>query len=150
MDRAALDVVLELGREAGGWCPRGRRAEDGKIPARYPLQETGSWKYPVRTRKNVQESDGTLIITRGKPQGGSALTAALAERLKKTYRVVDLNVEKAGTEDLWSWGREKAIEILNVAGPRESESPGIHDQATRFLQELLAVPKGKGGAGNAQ
>lgn len=149
MDRAALDVALELGLEAGGWCPRGRRAEDGQIPDCYPLRETGSWKYPVRTRKNIQESDGTLIITRGEPQGGTALTAALAARLQKPFRVVDLAAQKEKTEDLRLWGREQAIRVLNVAGPRESEAPGIHEQGTRFLTKLLAVPKvKKGGAGN--
>ncbi|MBI5582887.1 MAG: putative molybdenum carrier protein [Deltaproteobacteria bacterium] len=138
VDRAALDVALELDREAGGWCPRGRRAEDGKISSRYPLQETASWKYPVRTRKNVQQSDGTLILTRGEPKGGTALTAALAEQLKKPYRVVDLEAEKEGTDVLRGWGRELAIQVLNVAGPRESEAPGIYEQATRFLKKLLA------------
>jgi hypothetical protein len=137
VDRAALDVALALGLEAGGWCPRGRRAEDGKISVRYPLRETASWKYPVRTRKNVLESDGTLILTRGKPRGGTALTAALAEGFKKPYRVVDLEGQPEGAEDIRKWGREHAIQVLNVAGPRESETPGIYDQAARLLKKLL-------------
>jgi predicted Rossmann fold nucleotide-binding protein DprA/Smf involved in DNA uptake len=137
VDRAALDAALELGLEAGGWCPRGRRAEDGKIPERYPLRETTSWKYPVRTRKNVLESDGTLILTRGKPRGGTALTATLAEEFKKPCRVVDLAGHSGRVEDIRKWGRENAIQILNVAGPRESEAPGIYDQATRLLKKLL-------------
>ena len=138
VDRAALDAALELGLEAGGWCPRGRRAEDGKIPSRYPLRETESWKYPVRTRRNVLESDGTLILTRGEPRGGTALTAALAEKLKKPYRVVDLGADKTEIKAIRSWGREWTIRVLNVAGPRESEAPGIHDQASGFLKKLLA------------
>lgn len=39
VDRAALDLALELGIPCGGWCPPGRMAEDGPIDARYPLQE---------------------------------------------------------------------------------------------------------------
>src|SRR5436305_1193025 len=74
VDRAALDVALELGIPCSGWCPRGRRAEDGTIPPRYPLQETRSLAYPVRTRWNVRDSDGTLILTRGRPDRGTALT----------------------------------------------------------------------------
>ena len=38
VDRVALDVSLELGIPCGGWCPKGRKAEDGPIPERYPLE----------------------------------------------------------------------------------------------------------------
>jgi hypothetical protein len=138
VDRAALDAALDLGLEAGGWCPRGRRAEDGEIPSRYPLKETESWKYPVRTRKNVQESDGTLILTRGEPRGGTALTAALAEQLHKPYRVVNLDADQDKTNPIRIWGQENGIQVLNLAGPRESEAPGIYEQAARFLNKLLS------------
>src|SRR5947199_5509021 len=74
VDRAALDVALELGLPCGGWCPRGRRAEDGPIPAHYPLCETRSPIYPVRARWNVRDSDATLILTRGRADRGTALT----------------------------------------------------------------------------
>jgi hypothetical protein len=148
VDRAALDVAIALGLKAGGWCPRGRRAEDGKIPDRYPLRETGSWRYPVRTRRNVLESDGTLILTRGEPRAGTALTAVLAERLKKPFFLVDFEAPEEGRESFWLWGRLQTIRVLNVAGPRESETPGIYDQAARFLKKLLSVPQGGGGAGN--
>src|SRR5438552_18876277 len=78
VDRAALDVALELGLPCGGWCPKGRRAEDGPIPARYPLIETSSPFYPQRTKRNVLDSDGTLILTFGCPTGGTALTIRTA------------------------------------------------------------------------
>src|SRR5437870_10377236 len=83
VDRAALDVALELGLPCGGWCPRGRRAEDGPIPERYPLQEMKSPAYPPRTARNVRDSDGTVILTRGQPDRGTALTIELAERYRK-------------------------------------------------------------------
>ena len=63
VDRAALDLALEFGIPCGGWCPRGRRAEDGPINTRYPLTETSSTDYGVKTKRNVKESDGTLILT---------------------------------------------------------------------------------------
>ncbi|HSR12366.1 MAG TPA: putative molybdenum carrier protein, partial [Thermodesulfobacteriota bacterium] len=85
VDRAALDVALELGIPAGGWCPKGRRAEDGRIPDYYPLQEASSPEYPVRTQLNVEDSDGTLILYRNSPAGGTALTIRLAKRLKKPH-----------------------------------------------------------------
>src|SRR6516225_6913367 len=90
VDRAALDVALELGIPCGGWCPKGRRAEDGPIPQRYPLQETGSKEYPVRTAKNVRQADGTLILTRGPSDRGTALSVRLAGKHKKPCLCVDL------------------------------------------------------------
>ena len=41
-DRAAVDFAIEHGLMHGGWCPKGRRAEDGRIPDRYELKETQS------------------------------------------------------------------------------------------------------------
>ena len=82
VDRAALDVALELGIPCGGWCPRGRRAEDGALSARYPLMETPSDDYVQRTTWNIRDSDGTLILTRGEPTGGTAQTALICEPTK--------------------------------------------------------------------
>lgn len=78
VDRAALDAALALGIPCGGWCPQGRRAEDGQIPARYPLTETGSPGYRERTYLNVRDSDGTLILARGALSGGTTLTRRVA------------------------------------------------------------------------
>lgn len=136
VDRAALDVALELGLPAGGWCPRGRLAEDGPIDIRYPLKETLSSSYPLRTEKNVLESDGTLILTRGKPRGGTALTLKLARLHQRPYLVMDLK-KGADKEALREWGKGNHIAVLNVAGPREGEAPGIYDQAFGFLKEVL-------------
>jgi predicted Rossmann fold nucleotide-binding protein DprA/Smf involved in DNA uptake len=133
VDRAALDVALEMGIPCGGWCPKGRRAEDGRIPDHYPLQEASSKEYPVRTRLNVEDSDGTLVLSAGPPRGGTALTLKLARQLRKPFLLVDL----AGDADpsaLRPWIRKNHIRVLNVAGPREGESGGIHEQASAFLR----------------
>src|SRR5512134_3746342 len=90
VDRAALDAALALGLPCGGWCPRGRRAEDGAIPLHYPLRETPTARYPQRTEWNVRDSDGTLILTRGRPRGGTAYTISVARRLGRPLLVVDL------------------------------------------------------------
>lgn len=136
VDRAALDVALDLGLPCGGWCPRGRRAEDGPIPAHYPLRETESADYAVRTEANVKEADGTLILTRGKLDRGTALTVKLARKHLKPYIIVDFALLE-DTASVASWLEEWQIRILNVAGPRESSQPGIYQQASDYLQELL-------------
>jgi hypothetical protein len=141
VDRAALDVALAMGIHCGGWCPKGRRAEDGRIPSRYPLVEITSPAYAPRTRRNVLESDATLILFRGEPRGGTLLTRRTAARLDKPCLWVDLDAPTA-LADIRVWLRENAIRVLNVAGPRESQSPGITLQATRLLHALFAEPEG--------
>ncbi len=138
VDRAALDAARERGLPIGGWCPRGRRAEDGAIPDHYPLKETDSAEYAVRTEANVRDSDGTLILTRGEPDGGTALTAALARRLGRPLCVVDLE-GPAPMAPVQAWLARHRIRVLNVAGPRESRQPGIQAQARRWLAALLAA-----------
>jgi hypothetical protein len=137
VDRSALDAAIECGIEHGGWCPRGRQAEDGRIPGRYRLDETESAEYPVRTERNVIDSDGTLILFRDRLVGGTQLTRRLAARHGKPCFPVDL----AGTTDVQpvrDWLAAHAVAVLNVAGPRESSSPGIGHAALQFLRELLS------------
>lgn len=136
VDRAALDVALDWGLPVGGWCPRGRRAEDGTIPERYPLQETESPQYEVRTRRNVRDSDGTLVLTSGDPVGGTALTIVVAEQMRKPVYIADLNLRPSPLPVI-DWLGLHRIETLNVAGPRESTLPGIRQRAAEFLTSLL-------------
>ena len=141
VDRAALDAALAAGLLVGGWCPKGRRAEDGRIPDRYPLTETPSPRYAERTRRNVLDSAATLILTRGEPTGGTALTLAICQRAAKPCVLVDLN-DPASTspEAAHALADHVARTIdgpLNVAGPRASERPGIYDAARHFLEVLF-------------
>ncbi len=136
VDRAALDVAMVLGIPCGGWCPKGRRAENGRIPARYPLRETDSPHYPARTALNVAESDGTLILTRGTPRGGTALTAELARQQGKACLVIRLE-DGLHPRAAKIWLEKNAIVVLNVAGPRESHCPGIYLEARAGLERLL-------------
>jgi hypothetical protein len=140
VDRAALDVALELGLACGGWVPLGRRAEDGRIPARYPLRETATAAYPQRTRLNVRDADATLILTRGDPAGGTAFTIACARKLDRPCMLVDL--ERPDLEQVAAvvreWLGDERVRVLNVAGPRESSAPGIAEEAAAFLHRVLS------------
>jgi hypothetical protein len=142
VDRAALDAALEHEIPIGGWCPTGRRAEDGPIAARYPLQETPSTAYAQRTAWNVRDSDGTLILVNAEPEGGTALTVREATRQKKPLLQTEIhNTELAAVRD---WIERNDIAVLNVAGPRASETPGIYADAktliTRLLKQIAAQP----------
>ncbi len=136
VDRAALDAALELGIPCGGWCPKGRLAEDAPLDARYPLAESSSADYAQRTTWNVRDSDGTLILNRGALTGGTLQTADDAARLRKPCLIVDLDLplDIAAIEN---WIASYAIHTLNVAGPRESKAPGIYQAARRCLTQLF-------------
>ena len=136
VDRAALDVGLALGLPVGGWCPKGRRAEDGVIPDRYPLLETPERDYDTRTRRNVEDSDGTLILNLGTLDGGTALTVKLARQMGKPCLMVALEdgIEPTAFQE---WLDAHPIAVLNVAGPRESKRPGVYAAACRLLDTLL-------------
>lgn len=136
VDRGALDAAIWLGLGHGGWCPRGRRSEDGSIPARYKLQETDERDYTVRTERNVVDSDGTLIIFEDALSGGTALTARFAKKHNRPHLLVDLN-HRLDHATILNWLVEHEIAELNVAGPREESSPGIGEQARQLLVDVL-------------
>ncbi len=140
VDRAALDAALALGVPCGGRCPKGRRAEDGVIDARYPLTETASDDYDERTRLNVEQADATLILNRGPLEGGTLMTRDLARELEKPHLVVDLD-GAPGADDAAAWLKRVRPQVLNVAGPRESKSPGVYASARAFLAKLLAITR---------
>jgi len=136
VDRAALDVALALGMNCGGWCPAGRRAEDGAIPDFYPLKETPGRDYAQRTEWNVRDSDVTLILYRGQLSGGTAMTVQFAKAAGKPVYLVELEAT-TDEQDIRRWLIKQQVKTLNVAGPRESRSPGIYRQARSLLLTLL-------------
>jgi hypothetical protein len=135
VDRAALDWALHNKISCKGWCPKGRLAEDGPIPLRYPLKETGSPDYDERTRYNVTDSQATLIIYHSIMGPGTRLTKQLCLLHNKEFMEVDLNKEPE-PEDIINWLTEKNIERLNIAGPRESQSPGIYNATMGILNDI--------------
>jgi hypothetical protein len=135
-DRAALDWAIRNGVPHGGWCPRGRKAEDGALDAKYLLQETKSANYGPRTRQNVIDSDGTLVVNLGTLDGGTLKTVQLAKKIGKPHLVLQLDsgVGEEEARQLLDWLRRESIATLNVAGPRESKRPGIYSLVNELLE----------------
>ena len=127
VDRGALDAAILLGLEHGGWCPRGRLAEDGFLPPQYQLTELASCDYSVRTEQNVIDSDGTLILYRQRLTGGTALTNRLAKAHGKPLLRIRLD-QPVQYHQVCRWIAEQHIAILNVAGPRGSSHPHLQKQ----------------------
>lgn len=148
VDRAGLDAALQHDLPVGGWCPLGRRAEDGPIPDCYPLQETEARSYAVRTRWNVRDSDGTLIVAMTEITAGTKLTADFASRLGRPLHIVILqpgSFKPLFGSEIWlnqihtvvDWIHQHRIRVLNIAGPRGSSHADIYDQARLFLGQVL-------------
>ena len=151
-DRGGLDAAIYCDVPHGGWCPKGRKAEDGSIPAKYELQEMRSADYRKRTEQNVIDSDATLVFTLGRISGGSLLTVEFAHGHEKPWFHVDVDV----------WNRERVVKeivrwldgsgnydhdeyvakppencALNVAGSRESKADGIQDLVMAIMIDVL-------------
>jgi hypothetical protein len=139
VDRAALDFALKHSIPCGGWCPKGRLAEDGKIPLKYPLKETFSSAFAERTENNILDSDGTLIMNMaGFSDKGTQLTIELCRIHKKPCFLINMNKDqKKQAAETRIWLKREKIAILNVAGSRESNSPGIYKTTMEFLEKFF-------------
>lgn len=143
VDRGALDAALDAGFPCGGWCPEGRLAEDGAIPDRYPLRELPGGSYLARTRQNVLDSDGTLIVYFGELTGGTLETLRYCERLRKPVLALDASRSDPGalSREACDFIAARSIALLNVAGPRESGHPGARDFADQVVSRLIAAAR---------
>ncbi len=136
VDQAALDVAIELDIPHGGWIPAGRKTDAGFLPSKYRLRELSGSDWPQVIERNVIDSDGTLIISRGELSGGPELTRKTAMRKERPWLHVDLNkvnaFEAAGA--IQTWITKHDIDVLNVTGPRASDDSEIYKVTTVLLQ----------------
>lgn len=141
-DRAALDFAIRHDIPHGGWCPLGRLAEDGPLASIYQLEETTSRRYPQRTKHNVRDSDGTLILTiTANPSGGTALTMQAAKRLGKPALHLSCSESTSVDDDgkrLLAFIEQHRVRRLNVAGPRASQVPEIVEYVDAILTAAFA------------
>ena len=145
VDRAALDAALELNVACGGWCPKGRLAEDGVIAAHYPLQEMAQASYSQRTRRNVLDSDASLVIYDDELEGGTKETVNYCYSHDKLCCLIDLaelTPDQAVTR-ITAFISKYEIGVLNVAGPRASKQPAIYARARQIMNEVLLLLMGK-------
>jgi len=139
-DRGALDFAIKHGYTHGGFAPRGRLAEDGLIPLKYQLNELKKGGYRQRNKRNVEGSDGTLIVNLGELDGGTMATQVFAQRSSKPHLVVQLDhgVTAEVVVSVIEWVQQHDIQTLNVAGPRESKRPGIYNLTRELLVKVDA------------
>lgn len=138
-DRGGLDAAIDCKVPHGGWCPKDRRAEDGRVPGRYKLTETHKIHYLHRTEKNVKDSDATIIFTKGNATGGSLKTISFARKHKKPWRHIDITHEDDYIIDILSRWLSTLSDnvILNIAGSRESKVPGIEKRVAKLVKQMI-------------
>ncbi|GFO68188.1 hypothetical protein GMLC_17670 [Geomonas limicola] len=136
VDRAGLDAAKAAGLPIGGYCPKGRLAEDGTVPECYPLIELDSERYASRTEKNVVESDGTLVLNWGELTDGTKATVQFAREHGRPHLILQLDQEP-DLDICRTWIEENRLSTLNIAGPRESKCPGIYGKAFALLRRLF-------------
>lgn len=143
VDRAALDLAIELGLRWGGWMPLGRLAEDGTIPDRYDrLRESDSRDHRVRTRLNVRDTDATLVLRWGPAVGGTAHTLEVVVELGRPCCDIDLASmsRQQAAAKLLEWLKQQPPRLrLNVAGPRASEAPEGYRAALEVLRQAFTA-----------
>jgi len=141
VDRAGLDSALKAGIPIGGYCPKGKRAEDGTISEHYPLIELESPESRYRTEKNVIESDGTLILNKGILSQGTKQTEDYTRNYGRPCLIVQLE-EPIDPAQVIRWIRGQYISVLNIAGPRESKYlEGIYNDAMDYLDKIFTQLK---------
>ena len=152
-DRGGLDAAIKLGFRHGGWCPKGRKAEDGLIPAMYQFVETSSADYLARTEWNVIDSHCTVVFSIGLPSGGSKKTVALAGKHQRPCLCVNLDnmSDEWAARAILEWlspgglmmpgmASPQPNPVLNVAGSRESKAPGIQERVRQVMLMVLKPP----------
>jgi len=139
VDQGALAAALAAGAACGGWCPEGRRSEEGPIPAMYPVAELPGTGYRARTLQNVLDSDGTAIIYHGDLEGGTRLTWVLCEQHGRPNLLIDTSAlsHDRAVNALVEFVTGNSLEVLNVAGPRTSKWPGAFENAQAVVAGML-------------
>jgi hypothetical protein len=143
-DLAALDFAIKYSIPHGGLISKGRKAEAKPIPDKYQLQEIPTASFAERTEKNILETEGTLIFSRGTPTGGTAYTLQMAKKHKRPCWHADVHLALSfdNASLIVSWIETHKIEVLNIAGPRGSEDPDIYEDVFRILEMAYKIHSG--------
>lgn len=139
VDRAALDAALKFNVDCGGWCPEGRKAEDGIIPPHYPLTELTGADYKERTLQNVIDSDGTVIIYFDIISGGTEQTLRFCLQQDKPYLPIDATKlsPARSAERIRYFVANNDIKTVNIAGPRASGEPIAYTYTLITMKHFL-------------
>ena len=136
-DRAALDIAVKYQLDYCGYIPKGRLAEDGTVPEKYTsLLVNKNAQYSSRTLKNVLCALGVILFFENHMDEGTNLTRAYAIRFRKP--IIEVNVSEPFKKNHLQQfiNRHK---VVNIAGPRQSNAPGIYEKVYALLEEVFKL-----------
>ncbi len=139
VEMAGLDVAVKLGIDYGGWAPRGMRNEQGSLPARYGLQQVAAMGFKHAMEQNILNSDGTLLITRGRRCAETRYAVETALRCQRQLLHVDLSQHSAfeAASLTASWASLQNISVVFVTGPSAHHDANIYDHAKKILETAV-------------
>lgn len=139
-----MEIAEELGIPTGGTIPKGCKTEDGydrDLLERFNLIESYSSDYAVRTRANALHSDGTILFLDNDKSPGTKCTKKALKDFNKPFYVVRVKmgqeISDAFISEVVNWIIDNDVKVLNVAGNRESKSPGIAFVVRNFMRKVL-------------
>ena len=137
--RAALDAAMKLGIAHGGWVLNGKMTEDGPLPEKYNLKEMPDQNHSEKTKKNIKEACGTLILSHGKYSEQFGFVKKMSQRLGKPVLDVDLHTTVAfnAATLINDWIVDNDIRVLNVTGPRDEQDPKIYQATLDIIQAVF-------------
>jgi hypothetical protein len=139
-DQAGWRTARTFGIATGGSMPRGFLTEGGPRPEFAELfgaLELLTESYPLRTERNVLDSDATVWFGQTTTPGASATVGACQQHGKPCLPVyTGASFEPSHVA---AWLTKYDVHVLNVAGNRESDEPGIGERVERFLAEVLEL-----------
>ena len=136
VEMAALDVAIKLGLSHGGWAPRGMRNEEGHVETRYGLQEVNTLGFKRAMEKNILQSDGTLLITRGNKSVETQYAVETALKHQRQFLHVDLSQHSAfeAASLVSSWSSMNHVLTVFVTGPMASQDAAIYQQVKKIME----------------
>jgi hypothetical protein len=136
VEMAGLDVAVKLGITHGGWAPRGMRNAQGPLPEQYGLQEVSALGFRYAMEKNIIDSDGTLLVTRGRTSIETRFAVETA--LSHQRQLLHLDLSQYSTFEAASlassWIALQRIKKLFISGPSEEPDSKVYDLTKKVLE----------------
>jgi hypothetical protein len=142
-DMGGLLAAKQMGITTGGYIPKGCITEDGPRPAiakHFNLTETSTSRYEPRTYANAKLGDGTIRFATDWYSAGEICTLEAIEKYSKPYIDIDPTNPRPVSE-VEKWIKDNNIKVLNVAGNRESKSPGICKFTREYIVKLIEATR---------
>ncbi len=139
VEQAALDVAIKVDIPHSGWIPNGHKDEDRSLLEKYKLKEIPASSDFEHTEKNILDSEGTLVISRGKLSGEASLLQNMTDKRNRPFLHIDLDSASDFfvSQTISAWITENRIKILHVAGPGVSKDSELYSATSKIFETVF-------------